>query len=140
MLKSKIVVVLVHLLQNSDIRRQGPCTETVRHTWPGNVSHWCGISCWRTRPWQLSGYLERVLTPRWINANVLYLAFILNIRKKNATYLFIYNMRAFILVIHIIRNIITWTINRRNAIGHTPKIAESINLDNDPFSLILTGL
>jgi len=31
-------------------------------------------------------------------------------------------------------------INRRNAIGHTNKIAESINLDIDPLSLILTGL
>jgi len=36
--------------------------------------------------------------------------------------------------------IITWTINRRNAIGHTPKIAKSINLDIDPLSLIFTGL
>jgi len=51
------------------------------------------------------------------------------------------------LATHMIENIvvkvffiITWTINRRNAIGHTPKIAESINLDIDPLSLILTRL
>ena len=39
-----------------------------------------------------------------------------------------------------VNNIITWTINRPNPIGHTPKIAESLNLDIDPLSLILTGL
>ena len=40
----------------------------------------------------------------------------------------------------LLTRIITWTINRRNAIGHTPKIAKSINLDIDPVSLIFTCL
>jgi len=39
-----------------------------------------------------------------------------------------------------ILNNITWTINRRKAIGHTPQIAESINLDIDSLSLKLTSL